>query len=137
MDWVENMILCVCKQNLTNIILYIKNQQRPIIYISQGGLRRPKLTRHDMLCVYIRFLECHLTATCWIPIQGKFFNFLKNTPILNMKHNIYAFSLSFEDFVFRIQRILKYPRIQMFADWLCKYLYTMKHTVENIAYYRW
>ena len=29
-------------------------------------LRRPKLTRHDMLRFYDRFLECHLTATCWI-----------------------------------------------------------------------
>ena len=36
-----------------------------------------------------------------------------------MKHNIYEFSLFFEDFVFRIQRILKYPSIQMFADWSC------------------
>ena len=32
--------------------------------LSQGGLRRPKLTRHDMLRFYDRFLKCHLTATC-------------------------------------------------------------------------
>ena len=32
-----------------------------------------------------------------------------------MKHDIY--DIYFEDFVFRIQKILKYPWIQMFADW--------------------
>ncbi len=32
--------------------------------LSQGGLRRPKLTRHDMLRFNDRFLECLLTATC-------------------------------------------------------------------------
>jgi len=45
---------------------------------SQGGLRRPKLTRHDMLRSYYRFLECHLTATCWTcnTHSGvKFYNF--------------------------------------------------------------
>ena len=31
---------------------------------SQGGLRRSKMTRHDMLRFYDRFLECCLTATC-------------------------------------------------------------------------
>jgi len=28
----------------------------------------------------------------------------------------------FKDFVFRIKRILKYPWIQMFADWSCTVL---------------
>ena len=32
--------------------------------LSQGGLRRPKLTRHDMLRFHDRFLECFFTATC-------------------------------------------------------------------------
>jgi len=50
-----------------------------------------------------------------------------------MKHNIYEFSLFFEDFVFRIQRILEYPWIQMFANWSVQYLYTIEHAVENIV----
>ena len=47
----------------------------------------------------------------------------------------------FEDFVFPIQRILKYPWIQMFA-YRClligrvQYLYTIEHAVKNITYYR-
>ena len=34
--------------------------------LSQDGLCRPKLTRHDMLRFFDRLLECHLTATCLI-----------------------------------------------------------------------
>ena len=59
-----------------------------------------------------------------------------------MKHNIYEFSLFFEDFVFRIQRILKYPWIQMFADWSCTVLvhnrtccvkYRISHRFQSIS----
>ena len=36
-----------------------------------------KLTRHDMLRFYYRFLECHLTATCLIYTHSgvQFYNF--------------------------------------------------------------
>jgi len=45
--------------------LLFKPQTTQTAYLlSKGGLRRPKLTRHDMLRFYDRFLECHLTATC-------------------------------------------------------------------------
>ena len=40
-------------------------------------------------------------------------------------------SVFFKDFVFRIHRILKYPWIQMLADWLYS---TIEHAVENFAY---
>jgi len=52
----------------------------------------------------------------------KFYNFYRKTPILSMKYNLYEFSLFFEDFMFRIQRILKYPWKQMFAYWSCTVL---------------
>jgi len=59
-----------CQLSLRNI----KPQTTQTAYLlSQGGLHRPKLTRHDMLRFYDRFLECHLTATC----QGLSFTTLK------------------------------------------------------------
>ena len=38
----------------------------------------------------------------------------------------------FDEIVFRIQSILKYPWIQMFADWSCTVqLYTIEHAVKK------
>jgi len=50
----------------------------------------------------------------------KFNNFWRNTPILNINHNVYEY---FFYFAFRFQRILKYSWIQMFSDWLCTVLH--------------
>ena len=49
-------------------------------------------------------------STFPVPVcSGVQFYNLNNTPILNMKPNIYEFRFFFEDFVFPIQKILKYP----------------------------
>ena len=75
----------------------------------------------DLARFYDRFLECHLTATCWIIlIQG--LNFTTFKEILQF-YITFMNSVFFEDFVFRIQRILEYPWIQMFADWSCTVLF--------------
>ena len=80
--------------------------------LSQGGLRSSKLTQHDML----RFLRqvfrvpSHGHLLNIIPIQGLSFTTFKE--ILQFKTlNITFMNLQsfFEDFVFRIQRILQYP----------------------------
>jgi len=55
-----------------------------------------------------------------------------------MKHNIYEFSIFFEDFVFRIQRILKYPHeYRRLLIGCVHYLYTIEHAMEKIAYFSW
>ena len=64
--------------------------------LSQGGLRRPKLTRHDMLRFYDRFFQSAISRPLvkYNTLSGvKFYNFKRSTPILNMKHNIFEFSL--------------------------------------------
>ena len=43
--------------------IYISQTTQTAYLLSQGGLRRPKFTQHNMLRFYDRFLECHLTAT--------------------------------------------------------------------------
>ena len=78
------------------IEMFRPQTKQTIYLLSHGGLRRPKLTRYDMLRFYDRVLECHLTATCMniIPNQElSFTTFKEKLQILNMKHNIYEFSL--------------------------------------------
>ena len=51
-----------------------------------------------------------------------------------MKHAIYKFSLFFEDFVFRIQRILKYPWKQIID--LCNSLISGENEFNPFLSYR-
>ena len=77
----------------------------------------------------------------WLTSQGnllhlgvKFYNFQRNTPILNMKHNAYDYCLFLKILHFLFKGSLNIPeygclqigRVQ------CKYLYTVEHAVENI-----
>ena len=52
--------------------------------------------------------DCHLMATCciWYPFRGSVLQFFKNYS--NLEHKFMNF-VYFEDFIFRIKWILKYP----------------------------
>ena len=102
-------------------------------------LSRPKVSRNATTPGFWLPSNGHLLEI--MPIQGlSFTTFKENVPIFSLKHKINEFSLNFWR-LFCIQRILKYPWIQMNTDWSwlvthVQYLYTIYPAVENIAYTR-
>ena len=96
-----------------------------IYLLSQGGLRRPKLTRHDMLRFYDRFLECHFTATS-----------IEYTTRLRVKfYNIYEFILFLKILCFVFKGSLNIPEYRCLLIGRLQYLYTIEHAMENNAYF--
>ena len=62
---IKNLSITFLKLKLKARTLGLGHRLHRLLLLSQGGLCRPKLTRHDMLRFYVRFLECHLTVTSW------------------------------------------------------------------------
>ena len=76
----------------------------------------------------------------WLTSQGhllnsgvKFYNFQRNTPILNIKHNANEYCLFLKILPFLFKGSLNIPEYRLLIGHVrCKYLYTVEHAVENI-----
>ena len=66
----------------------------------------------------------------------KFYNLERNTPILNIKHNVYEFCLFLKILHFLFKGSLIIPEYRCLLIGRVQYLYTIEHAVENIANYR-
>ena len=107
--------------------------------LSQGGLYRPIVdpARQATFLLQVFRLPSHGHLLHIIPIQGiSFTTFKDNTPILNMKHNIYEFSLCLKILCIEFKRSLNIPEYRCLLIGRVPHLYTIENVVENIAYYR-
>ena len=107
--------------------------------LSQGGLYRPIVdpARQATFLLQVFRLPSHGHFLHMIPIQGiSFTTFKDNTPILDMKHNIYEFSLCLKILCIVFKRSLNIPEYICLLIGRVQHLYTIENVVENIAYYR-
>ena len=96
-------------------------------------LSRPIVSWHAMRWFHVMFFDWLLTATCCI--QGlSFTTFKNNTPILNIKHNIYEICLFLKILYFLSKGSLNIPEYRCLL--IVHVQYTIEHAVENIAYHR-
>ena len=82
-------------------------------------------------------MKSHGHLLNFLSIHGLTYNFWRNTPISNMKHNIYEFRLILKILCFVSKGTLNIPEYRGLLIGRVEYLYRKEHAVENIAYLSW
>ena len=82
-------------------------------------LSRPIVSRHAMLRFHVMFFDWHLTAICCIQRLG--LKIKKNTPILNIKHNVYEYCL-----------FLKILHFLFKGFWILNYRFSRFLSISNV-----